>query len=339
MKKLLLTALLAIITANLAHSQSEVTETNRLSNVDIYFGNLVHDHVAFNGKGSIYYYEYNDNYTQKKITFYNDDIQETASITIDGYSDNYTIYKYRETDASGNCTGKWIEEKHDSDLDFETDFDCYDSALSGDYNLSFSQTLFNNDEKYEYLVPIFDKFEIKYVYEYDRDSDGEIDIIEEEYSASYIGFDVKNQDGNVVCSIRPKLSNGFKLSHTIWLQVLGGKKYLVLEGENEDYSEWEYIYILINPNNSSVQQVAEPIHTSVFPTIPRHNDIINVELEGNDKPGEIVVTNTNGQTVYKKKVVAGERRVQIDSRRLSTGLNIINVNTGNSKQNFKVIVK
>ena len=340
MKKLFLTALIAFFTTILAQGQSNFIETNRIPE-DISFSNMVYDRFAFNGKGSFYTYDYNDDYTHKTITFYNDDIQKTASIEIDGYVTDYTIYKSRQENGYGNFTGEWIEEKYDGYLYFERDPDCYDSSSLSNSNKSihFSQTLFNNDEKYEYIVPAFFGFEMTDCDEYDRDEDGLIDKIREYYSASLVGYDVINEDGNIVCSIRPNLSNGFKI-HGLYIQVLGGKKYLVVYANNRDESTWEYIYYLIDSNNSSMQQVAEPIHTSVFPTMPRQNEVINVELDGNnDEQCEIIVTNAKGQTVYKQHVAAGERHVQIDSRRLSNGLNIVNVNNGKSQQNFKVIVK
>lgn len=341
MNKLFLTALIAFFTTILAQGQSNFIETNRIPE-DIGFSNMVYDLFGFNGKGSIYTYDYNDDYTHKTITFYNDDIQNTASIEIDGYVCDYVMYKSRQEDENGNFTGEWIEEKYDGYLKFEWDPDCYDSSniMSTGMSISFSQTLFNNDEKYEYILPAFSGFEITGHEEYDRDSDGEIDMIREDYSASYAGYDVINEDGNVVCSIRPNLSNGFKIEYGPYIQVLGGKKYLVVYANNRDYSTWEYIYYLIDSNSSSIQQVAAPIHTSVFPTMPRQNEVINVELDGNnDEQCEIIVTNAKGQTVYKQHVAAGEHHVQIDSRRLSNGLNIVNVNNGKSQQNFKVIVK
>ncbi len=340
MNKLFLTALIAFFTTILAQGQSNFIETNRIPE-DISFSNMVWDKFAFNGKGSIYMYDYNDDYTHKTITFYNDDIQKAASIEIDGYVDSYTIYKSRTENGSGSFTGEWIEEKYDGNLEFELGPNCYDSSTMANSNsLYFSQTLFNNDEKFEYIMPIFSEFEITEHEEYDRDSDGEIDLIRERYRASTIGYDIINEDGNVVCSIRPNLSNGFKIEYGPYIQVLGGKKYLVVYANNRDESTWEYIYYLIDSNNSSIQQVAEPIHTSVFPTMPRQNEVINVELDGNnDEQCEIVVTNAKGQTVYRQQVAAGEHHVQIDSRRLSNGLNIVNVNNGKSQQNFKVIVK
>lgn len=341
MKKLFLTALIAFFTTILAQGQSNFIETNRIPE-DISFSNMVYDRFAFNGKGSIYTYDYNDDYTHKTITFYNNDIQKTASIEIDGYVTNYVMYKSRQEDENGNFTGEWTEEKHNEDLDFELTPGCYDSSSPSNSNESilFSQTLFNNDEKYEYIVPAFSGFEIRWHEEYDRDSDGEIDLIEEHYRASYAGYDVINEDGNIVCSIRPNLSNGFIIEYSPNIQVLGGKKYLVVYASTPDYEMWEYIYYLIDSNNSSIQQVAEPIHTSVFPTMPRQNEVINVELDGNnDEQCEIIVTNAKGQIVHKQHVAAGERHVQIDSRRLSNGLNIVNVNNGKSQQNFKVIVK
>ncbi|MGN0214848.1 MAG: T9SS type A sorting domain-containing protein [Muribaculaceae bacterium] len=340
MKKLLLLAILAIFTANLAQSQT-LTETNKL-NQDIDFDDFVPDKFAFNNKGSLYIRNYDEDSRIETISFYNSDIQETAHFDIK--SDKlmwYSIHRERQQDADGNYTGEWVETKENSYDDFRR-IAYYDvSSNSGDYfSLYFSQTLFNNDEKYEYIAPVYGEFETaEYSYERDRDGDGEIDLTHEEYYAKRIGFDVVNQDGNVLCSIRPTIPEGYELDEYPYLLIIGGKRYLVTGTWGYGYRVFEYTFYLIDPTNTSLQQVGQPLQASVFPTMPRHNDVINVELEGNDKPGEIVVTNTKGQTVYKQKVAAGERRVQINSRRLSNGLNIITVNNGDEKQNFKVIVK
>lgn len=341
MKKLLLLAILALFTANLAQSEI-LTETNKLYH-SIGFDYFVPDKFAFNNKGSFYIRNYDEDSRIETITLYNSDIQETAHFDIK--SDklyNYLIRRERQQDAEGKYTGEWVETRENSYDDYEH-ISYYDVSSNSDesFSLYFSQTLFNNDEKYEFIVPVYGEFEKSkdYSYEYDRDYDGEIDAIYETYDAKRIGFDVVNQDGNVLCSVRPTIPDGYKFDEYPTLLIIGGKRYLVTEAWEYDGSGYEYTFYLIDPNSTSLQQVGQPLTASVFPTMPRNNDVINVELDGNDKPGEIVVTNTKGQTVYKQKVAAGERRVQINSRRLNNGLNIITVNNGDEKQNFKVIVK
>ena len=344
MKKLLLLAVLAIFTANLAQSEI-LTETNKLYH-SIGFDNFVPDKFAFNNKGSIYIENYDEDSRIETITFYNSDIQETSHFDIKRDKlIRYSIHRERQQDAEGKYTGEWVETRNNDDYDGYEHISYYDVSSNSDesFSLYFSQTLFNNDEKYEYIVPVYGEFEKNYSNEYDRDYDGEIDETYEYYDAKRIGFDVVNQDGNLLCSVRPTIPDGYKLYVYPILLIIGGKRYLVTEiwgsAPDKDETNYEITFYLIDPNSTSLQQVGQPLQASVFPTMPRNNDVINVELEGNDKPGEIVVTNTKGQTVYKQKVAAGERRVQINSRRLSNGLNIITVNNGDEKQNFKVIVK
>ena len=54
----------------------------------------------------------------------------------------------------------------------EVSFKDYDNS-GAEYDAVISQTLFNSDSKFEYLSPIYGKYE--YMYEIDRDYDGEID--------------------------------------------------------------------------------------------------------------------------------------------------------------------
>lgn len=349
MKKLLLLAILAIFTANLAQSEI-LTETNKLSE-RAELDHFVPDKFSFNNKGSFFFRNYDEDSKIETISFYNSDIQETAHFDLkkEDILCGYELRRERLQDAEGKYTGKWVETRSNWYDDYQS-IAYYDVSSDSDYGLSlyFSQTLFNNDEKFEYIVPVYGEIEKdKYTNKNDRDGDGEIDEIVESYSAKRIGFDVVNQDGNVICSIRPTIPEGYELGQYPLLLIIGGKRYFVTYSYSRvevpdkygiEYN-YEYTFYLIDPNSTSLQQVGQPLQASVFPTMPRHNDVINVELDGNDKPGEIVVTNTKGQTVYKQKVAAGERRVQINSRCLSNGLNIITVNNGDEKQNFKVIVK
>ena len=338
MKKLLLLAILAIFTVNLAQSEI-LTETNKLYQ-SVELVDFVPDKFALNNKGSIYTRNYDEDSQIETITFYNSDIQETAHFDIksDKLSE-YAIRRERQQDAEGKYTGEWVETRENHYVDYAS-INIYDVSSNSDasFVVYFSQTLFNNDEKYEYIVFAYGEFEKIYSYEDDRDYDGEIDAIYDIYTARRIGYDVVNQDGNVLCSVRPTIPEGYKLEDPKLL-IIGGKRYIVTNTREYDGSGEEYTFYLIDTNSTSLQQVGQPLTASVFPTMPRNNDVINVELEGNDKPGEIVVTNSKGQTVYKQKVAAGERRVQINSRRLSNGLNIITVNNGYEKKNFKVIVK
>ena len=339
MKKLLLLAILAIFTANLAQSQT-LTETIKYDH-GLSLKNYVPDKFAFNNKGSFYITDKDEYYNSDilKVTFYDCDIQEKTSFNWELNLCQYNIIRERQQDADGKYTGEWVEKRINYyDYEYSTEYYDVSTMCRYDTELPFTQTLFNNDEKYEYITPVFGEFE-KDDREEDRDYDGEIDYISTSYYGKVIGFDVKNQDGKVVSSIRPSITEGYKLSQDRSIFEIGGKRYLVTEAWEYDGSGYEITFYLIDPNSTSLQQVGQPLTASVFPTMPRNNDVINVELEGNDKPGEIVVTNTKGQTVYKQKVAAGERRVQINSRRLSNGLNIITVNNGDEKQNFKVIVK
>ena len=104
-------------------------------------------------------------------------------------------------------TGEWV--------DYESDFRGkststiywlyyidYDSGVfSLDYdNCTVTQTLFNNDEKYEYVVPFADG-SLSSMWTKDRDGDGEVDSYEKYYGEATAGFHIMSEDGTILNTV------------------------------------------------------------------------------------------------------------------------------------------
>ena len=340
MKKLFFGAIIALTTATPALADTTIDEVFKTP-FSIGLIRYVPEEFSYNNKATFFDWE-DDDYSI--VTIYNDDIQKVKTFNVNNgeHGRKYQVIKERKATAEGVYNGEWIDYTKEGSLPDVTRIVFHDTSngINEDNRIFYTQTLFNSDEKYEYIQDVFGEYKTT-VTERDRDGDGDTDYIETEYSGIQIGFDVKNEDGDIVCSLRPRLSEGYSVSDLILLKIKG-KIYLILESYKEDDYDapTEFSFFLITPGESSVQQVGEPIRTSVFPTMPRRDEMVTVELDdAADAQREIVVTNAQGQTVYKQRVAQGEKRVQINSGRLSHGLNIVTVKGDNSQQSCKVIVR
>ena len=196
------------------------------------------------------------------------------------------------------------------------------NSNSSDYTMYLTQTLFNDDEKYEYIVSVPKKNQHGY-----------------DYSA---GLKIMSDDGSILQTIMfPENVTGY-FDTGIKLFIIGSSKYLE-GGDYEDADENEYMNLYkINKDAkdpSKVSIATAPMRVSVSPRMASRNQDINVVAEGNGVR-EVIVTNAAGQVVYSTKVAAGETNVKINSRRLSSGLNVVSVKGADGKEeNCKVIVK
>ena len=189
------------------------------------------------------------------------------------------------------------------------------NANSADYTIYLTQTLFNDDEKFEYLI--------------------------EPGSGTPTELKVVSEDGTVLQTL--KYPAGVEVYRDeIDLFVVGSNKYLRI-GVSVDENGNEYMNLYkINKDAkdpSKVSIATAPMRVSVSPRMASRNQDINVVAEGNGVR-EVIVTNAAGQVVYSTKVAAGENNVRISSRRLSSGLNVVSVKGADGKEeNCKVIVK
>lgn len=192
--------------------------------------------------------------------------------------------------------------------------------LSGDSNYAtmfLTQTLFNDDEKYEYVVGIPDG----------SDSYGKIS-----------GFKIVSEDGTVLQTV----SFGMGASSEPDIIEIGMNTYFAFE-MYEDSESWNSYLNLYKINKSDdptkVSVATAPVRISVSPRVAERNQDITVVAEG-EGIREVVVTDAAGRIVYSTKAAAGQQTVKINSRHLSSGLNVVSVKSADGKnENCKVIVK
>lgn len=180
-----------------------------------------------------------------------------------------------------------------------------------------TQTLFNNDENYEYISPIYSS--------------------NDTYGEDRIGFNIVSENGDVMQTIT---YNGLYLSHLEIVTINEKRLLRAVVNNKSDYSTYHYYYS-INPNASSIKQIGEPVKANVHPSLVGRNETLTIELSGNESNNRVVtVHDAGGRTVYRTTVPAGQKTLQINSSELSQGLNVVYV-TGKNGSGIggKIIVK
>lgn len=178
----------------------------------------------------------------------------------------------------------------------------------GDYDLYASQSLFNDDEKFEYVT-------------LDSDSGMDPEIVK-----------IVSEDGTVLQSLTVPANRGLDIF------IVGKNRYLsIIPNEDDGFRYMYKINKSKDPSEVSISNV--PVKMKVSPRIADRNQDITVAVEG-DGIKVVVVTDVAGKVVYTTKAEPGQNSVTINSRHLSYGLNIINVRSENGKEeSSKVVVK
>jgi len=160
------------------------------------------------------------------------------------------LYRYYIS-YKGSYTGEW-ETKSDTKSVYNEHFNLwlhdYDGNSYTDDDFIFTQTLFNTDEKYEYLVPVFGETQEEVSSEYDQDHDGEVDERTYNYVTPVQGFKVVSEDGTVLQSIETEMSS----SAYFGIMKINGKVYLYCADKNNRH---DCVFYQIDPVSTSIKKV------------------------------------------------------------------------------------
>lgn len=157
----------------------------------------------------------------------------------------------------------------------------------------YTQTLFNNDSKFEMIKPI-------------------ITMVEAIYPKVH-GYQVINEENDVLFEI--SLPDGvFTAPYSrVAVVQIGGQCYIILEGE--------YWY-RIDRQTQSIARV-ENVPFNVFPTVVDHSSEITIQLEEGANAREIVVVDAMGREVKSVPVVPGQREVKVSTSGLHAGMGFV----------------
>lgn len=177
-----------------------------------------------------------------------------------------------------------------------------------DHGCFLTKKVFNDDDKYEYLI------------------------------ARNYGFDIMQDDGSLVQSV--KMDGVDETEGDIDVINLGGTIYLVVNFYGSNYDQTSYFY-RVNKNTTGVNSAQAPLQlVKVMPRVAGPGEFFTVELDGaGTTEHNVTVTDAAGRTVWRKTVPAGQTSVNVSASRLGKGVNVVTVNGADGKESCKVIVK
>ena len=293
-------------------------------------------------EGKIYFYtnkeEWMGNEYHKVLYF----VWKDQSIIAHNISDiSYTGEWEKEVELSDEAYTNWIDDNGGIYPMRVGSFKSYD-----EYGLCATQTLFNEDEKWEFLRPVYEAHEY-YVHQRDRDGDGEVDYREIDYNNMIKAYEVVSEDGSVLATIDiPENDDCYPIlvqwdDVTYFGATIENKVYY---GEDEYEYDWEaYVVIYsLDKSTSGMKKIATTPTMRVSPALAPRNTTVNVTLSGEaaKNGGELVITDSNGRTIARNRVEAGQKNVPVTTDRMTSGVyNITLTEKGQSVENARIIVK
>lgn len=194
-----------------------------------------------------------------------------------------------------------------------------------------SQTLFNSDADFEWIVPIIEAVDISYTNEYEKCEGKRLKCT---------GFRVESQSGSVIATVKfPNGLYGFYNDNT-YLYIMNKKIYLFWDLTNKD-NEYYYMAYELDASNASVNAVSAPRRIKVSPTMPQRGTDVNITFENSaDSNCKIIITSVSGKIVLTQNVQPGTTSAVINTERFEKGLYIVSVsNDGKTQENTKIIVR
>ncbi len=231
------------------------------------------------GKAKLFYETINQDMTNVSFVFYNDDFYDLKEIVM-----SYDEYKRI----------------------LNPEYYNYDNAACEIDFLSFTETMFNDDEKLEYIRMV---------------GKDEAEIV--------------NEDGEVLLTID---TSGFKHEPEATMFRWNNKDYLYLYDE---YGNKNLYAINKNGSESNISKVKTISGLSAFPALAKRNNFVDVTIDEASAAagGELVVVDNIGRIITKQSFAPGQTKVQVSTDRMRSGVYNITLNNGSQIENARIIVK
>lgn len=233
----------------------------------------------------------------------------------------------------------WVRDtEHDyadelTELEDDFEYKNYDESkfITDDY-FAFSQTLFNNDDKWEYLVYEYEETGEEYTYTRSASEETENGWVSflVKYTYKKTKFkqtNVCSEDGTVLMSFYPSVNvndcyDYYMYIDEIW--VLNGKTYLLIDesweiedGEIIDRFYKETLYELDRETNS-VKAVSSNESKKRIAEV--QDGVIKVSIDEKDTDSNLTLTNSAGMLIDTQRMPKGKTNAEIDAHRLNKGV-------------------
>lgn len=211
----------------------------------------------------------------------------------------------------------------------------FDNNVLYDESITCFQTFFNDDDKWEYLAPLYGEI-IKQYYNLQEHMDyegGEKIILERKVTEkpNTEGWAIYNEDGDKIIDIN---INGIGMYDTRVYQIwkLDGKFFFDIEGYGED-ENWYSVYFVYDPSSSDIRQISSSKSERFFDVEGR---TINFKADGN---ADAALFSMNGMKVASAKSANG-KRLSIDAGNVPAGVyNVTLMKNGRVAESQKVLLK
>ena len=262
-----------------------------------------------------------------------------------GYRVEYAV-EYSEWQATGTTVNDYSADQDRIRL-------CNINLNNGDGRANsyfeVSQTLFNSDEGFEYILP---KYKLSangnvggsYVINGGGDTEQITTqrsvVISEQKELALAGFQVLSEDGNVVSDIT--FDGDFEGSIDLdcaFVITIGNTTYLAFDGYSNGQSST--IFYKIDRSTSSIQKVkTAPSTMKLTPTVVNSGSTINVNFgDDNVKGSDLVVVSASGAAVQTYHVPAGQTSAQIQANTSAGMYCISRLQKNKAAETKKIIVK
>ena len=195
----------------------------------------------------------------------------------------------------------WKEFSNETMRVYELQYFNYDSFVSN--GLYVTQTLFNNDDKMEFVL----------------------------VKEGYKGSEIINEDGEVLFSI-PAIEGVFRYN---------GKDYLMCINKVDETYTYDVYAINKDGGESRISKVRTLSGISASPVFAPRNCFVNVEIDEAlaSDGGELVIVDNSGRIVVKQPFESGQTTVPVSTGHMRAGVYNITLNTGAEIENARIIVK
>ncbi|MBR6629172.1 MAG: hypothetical protein IKL03_04350, partial [Bacteroidaceae bacterium] len=216
---------------------------------------------------------------------------------------------------------------------------CTDFIVDSESSAAITQSLFNDDAKYEFLLPVMEVFENSSYSDWSG-------TLTTEYRHEPIGYKIVSEEGALLHELIINTEKDKDMEIEAYVLTLGDKNYFMVYSyrDTEDgYSDRITRFYEIKKDGSGIQKVREMRGgMNIRPTVANRDEQITITLndENSNVARELVVTGVNGQLVGRRDIPAGENSVQIPASMLRSGMyNFTLQQKGQVVDNGKVIVK
>lgn len=193
----------------------------------------------------------------------------------------------------------------------------------------FTQTLFNSDENYEFIIPIYGNTTAEMY--------GNI-------CYPKIGFKIVSSNGDILASVY--FPDGWQIVYfTLDPVVIVSQTTIAIQisvySESEPSEKQLLLYTIDRSElGGTIQPKLTNSFTGVSPTLVTNNEPINIELGDIDTNCRIDIFNANGAIVYSTTVTSGTSHITVPTYTLPRGVNIVHISDGNSiNKSTKVVVR